>query len=60
MTLPFHYDFLICPLVLVWYILTELGSIVENAGKMGTPIPHFLKDTLSVLNSSVENADTKK
>lgn len=33
---------LILPLVLAWYILTELGSILENAVKMGTNVPAFL------------------
>ena len=26
-------------LVLVWYIMTELGSIVENIGALGAPVP---------------------
>lgn len=29
------------PLVMSWYIFTEVGSVVENAGKMGAPIPEF-------------------
>ena len=33
---------LILPLVTAWYILTELGSILENAVKMGAPIPQWL------------------
>lgn len=36
------------PLVFVWYILTELGSILENAVKMGVPIPEWLMKLLSV------------
>ena len=28
--------------VLVWYIFTELGSIAENAAKMGAPVPAWL------------------
>lgn len=39
LTMPISYSVLVCPLVLVWYILTEVGSIIENAGKMGAPIP---------------------
>ena len=34
-SLPF--DGLVLPVVLVWYIFTELGSIAENAAKMGGP-----------------------
>lgn len=39
---------LILPLVLAWYILTELGSILENAVKMGAPIPAWLIKLLKV------------
>jgi toxin secretion/phage lysis holin len=39
---------LILPLVLAWYILTELGSILENAIKMGAPIPKWLVKLLKV------------
>ena len=37
---------LVLPLVLVWYILTEIGSILENAGKMGAPIPGWFAAAL--------------
>ena len=30
------------PVVLVWYIFTELGSIAENAAAMGAPVPGWL------------------
>ena len=39
---------LILPLVLAWYILTEMGSILENAVKMGAPIPEWLIKLLKV------------
>ena len=39
---------LVLPLVLAWYILTELGSILENAVKMGAPIPAWLMNLLTV------------
>ena len=62
--LPFTYKSLLSPLVLVWYTLTELGSIVENAGRMGAPVPQILKHTLSVLREKTEekgdNATLKK
>lgn len=38
---------LVLPLVFVWYILTELGSILENAVKMGAPIPEWLMNLLA-------------
>lgn len=40
--LPVPYPGLVCPVVLVWYILTELGSITENAVAMGAPVPKGL------------------
>jgi len=62
--LPFTYKSLLSPLVLVWYTLTELGSIVENAGRMGAPVPQILKNTLSVLREKTgennDNATSKK
>lgn len=40
--LGIDYDVLLCPLVTAWYLLTELGSIAENAGALGAPMPQFL------------------
>ena len=39
---------LVLSLVFAWYILTELGSILENAVKMGAPIPEWLMKLLTV------------
>ena len=39
--LPFEYRFLLTPLVLCWYVVTELGSIAENALAMGPPARPF-------------------
>lgn len=33
--LPFSYTVFLCPLVVIWYILTEVGSIVEMRGRWG-------------------------
>lgn len=57
--LPFTYTVLICPIMLVWYILTELGSIVENAGKMGAPVPDFLKKAIALFKGTVDAAGEK-
>lgn len=32
----------VTPVVLLWYIITELGSITENADKLGAPVPQWL------------------
>ena len=57
-SLPFEYTVALCPLVVVWYTLTEMGSIVENAGAMGAPVPKWLSRALEALRDRVdENAD---
>ena len=52
LTLPFNYDMLLTPIVLFWYIVSELGSILENAEKMGAPIPPLLKNVLEKMRDS--------
>ena len=54
--LPVEFSGLICPVVLVWYILTELGSILENAAAMGAPVPEFLVNILAAAKEKVEVA----
>ena len=54
--LPFPYTVLVSALVLVWYILTELGSIVENAGALGAPVPAWLGRMIAALGSRVDRA----
>lgn len=55
-SLPFTYTVLFCPVIIVWYILTELGSIVENAGKLGAPVPAFLSKIIAACKNSVDAA----
>ena len=47
---------LILPMVLAWYIITELGSILENAVAMGAPVPSWLVNLLKVSANIVEAA----
>ena len=51
---------LILPLVLAWYIITELGSILENAVKMGANVPEWLVNLLKASANLVENAGKKE
>ena len=44
------------PLVLAWYIITELGSILENAVKMGANVPTWLVKLLKASANLVEAA----
>lgn len=54
--LPWEYTVLICPVVVVWYILTELGSIIENVGELGAPIPEFLRNMIKALKAAADTA----
>ncbi len=45
---------LVLPLVLVWYILTELGSILENAVKLGAAVPGWLVKLMKVSQAAVD------
>ena len=56
MELPFTYTVLLCPLVVIWYILTEAGSIIENAGALGAPIPAWLTKMIASLGAKVDQA----
>lgn len=47
---------IIMPLVLAWYIVTELGSILENAVKMGANVPAWLVKLLKASANLVEAA----
>lgn len=51
---PFSYTVFLCPLVLVWYILTEAGSVIENAGELGAPIPAWLRKAISAFREKVD------
>ena len=46
---------MILPLVLAWYIITELGSILENAVKLGANPPAWLTKILAVSLKTVES-----
>ncbi len=54
--LPFELGGMICPVVLVWYIVTELGSITENAMAMGAPVPSWLSRLLAAGKDAVDAA----
>lgn len=44
-------------LVSIWLIINEMISILENLGKIGVPIPEFLKKIINRLKSSVEKTN---
>lgn len=55
-----HWPGIVLPLVLAWYIITELGSILENAVKMGANVPGWLvklmKAGAGLVNKAGDNA----
>ncbi len=46
-------------LVAVWYLLNELLSISENAGRMGAPVPDWLSRYIAVLKDKIEDTGEK-
>lgn len=42
-------------LVAVWYVLNELLSIIENAGRMGAQIPDWLCRYIAVLKEAIDH-----
>ena len=59
LALPVQYPGLVCPVVLVWYIVTELGSMAENAAVMGAPVPKWLTKLLAISKDAVNGAGEK-
>lgn len=51
----FSWPVVIFPTVTMWYILTEIGSIIENALSMGARVPQWLP---KLLNATVTAIDT--
>ena len=43
-------------LVCIWYVFTELGSIIENAGKLGAPLPKWLVKSIAALRGRIDKA----
>lgn len=52
----FHWPVVIFPLVTMWYIITEIGSIIENAVEMGAKVPAWLPKLLNATLKAVESA----
>jgi len=45
---------MVTPVVLLWYIITELGSIAENAGRLGAPVPGWLMRSLEEFRGKID------
>ena len=55
-SLPFEYSVLLGPLVMVWYIIGELGSLAEHAVSLGAKAPVWLLRILEVSREAVDAA----
>jgi toxin secretion/phage lysis holin len=55
-----HYAGYLTLIVSIWYILTELGSILENAAKLGAPIPDWLIKGVGRLKKKVDKSESEK
>ncbi len=42
-------------LVAVWYVLNELLSVIENAGRMGANVPMWLSKYVAVLKDKIDS-----
>ena len=58
-TLPFEYTVLVGPLVVVWYIIGELGSLAEHGVNMGAKVPPWLVKLLAAGKNAVDAAGDK-
>lgn len=58
-SLPFTYSVLLGPLVIVWYIIGELGSLLEHAVNLGAPVPGWLTKILEISQAAIDTAGDK-
>ena len=54
-----NYSMFLSALVMLWYIVTELGSIVENAHRLGAPVPKFLVRGIRALEEKISDVGDK-
>ena len=53
--LDWRLDFLIASIVVIWLVINELISILENVAALGAPVPGFLQSLIKRLKVSVED-----
>lgn len=50
----FEWPVVLFPIMTMWYIITEIGSIIENAIKMGARVPAWLPKILDATLKTVD------
>lgn len=53
----FEYRNYLTLIVSIWYIFTELGSIIENAEKLGAPVPAWLLKVIGHLKKQADETE---
>ncbi len=53
----FEYRNYLTLIVSIWYIFTELGSIIENAEKLGAPVPAWLLKVIGHFKKQVDETE---
>ncbi len=56
LTFPFTYESVFMPMVMAGYVITETGSIIENAALLGAPIPAWLRKAVKIAGQAAEQA----
>ena len=53
-SLPFDIGPMLTPIVLLWYFLTEAGSVIENCGRLGAPVPNWFKQKIDNAKDAID------
>ena len=57
--IPFEIGPLLTPIVLLWYILTEAGSIIENCGRLGARVPKWFRQKIKDAADAIDHDKEK-
>ena len=57
MRIEYHTKTVFGFMVTIWFMVNEIISILENAGRMGVILPQFLRNILSEMKKDIDNYD---
>lgn len=57
--IPFEIGPLLTPIVLLWYILTEAGSVIENCGRLGAKVPKWFRQKIKDAADAIDHDQEK-